>query len=161
MSFGHFGIALVDGRTGDDDFRALDVLGTMAFKDLRTKVCKALGDGRGTEVGSGDAVSEIEDDLGDAAHADAADADKVDALDFGEQGSVTSFEFPVSSKTLSATKVEQEAVFSPQRSRGGRGAELFWDYQTGGDGGDLGGGIGVGKILSGLGHLREFAAVGE
>ena len=36
------------------------------------------------EVGSGDFVAEVQQHLGDAAHADASDADEVNALNFGE-----------------------------------------------------------------------------
>jgi hypothetical protein len=40
---------------------------------------QAAGDLAGLQVGAGDGVAEVEQHLGDAAHADAADADEVDA----------------------------------------------------------------------------------
>ena len=47
---------------------------------------QTLGD-RGTfQIGAGDLVAEIQQHLGNAAHADAADAYEMDALDFGEHG---------------------------------------------------------------------------
>jgi hypothetical protein len=57
----------------------------VAFKRNRAKVSEPLGERRGFEVRAGDTVSEVEEDLGDAAHSDAADTDKMNALDFCEQ----------------------------------------------------------------------------
>ena len=45
-----------------------------------------MGDGRGLEIRAGDLVSEVEEDLGDAAHADAPDAHEMDTLNFGKHG---------------------------------------------------------------------------
>jgi hypothetical protein len=58
----------------------------MPFKRCGAQTGQALSDSGGLEIGAGDLVSEIEQDLGDAAHADAADAYEVDALNFGEHG---------------------------------------------------------------------------
>ena len=62
----------------------------MAFEGDGAHAGEAMGDGRGLEVGAGDLVAEVEQDFGDTAHADAADADEMNALNFGEHGSVAS-----------------------------------------------------------------------
>ncbi len=57
------------------------VAGVVAEEDFRAEALQALGDGRGLEVGTGDFVTQVEQHLGDAAHAGAADADEVHAAD--------------------------------------------------------------------------------
>jgi hypothetical protein len=47
---------------------------------------QALRDCGTFQVGAGDFVAEVQQYLGNAAHADAADAYEMDALDFGEHG---------------------------------------------------------------------------
>ena len=44
----------------------------MAFKNRSAQAEKTVGDRRAFQVGSGDAVAQVEQDLGDSAHADAA-----------------------------------------------------------------------------------------
>ena len=61
-----------------------EILAAMAVDDLRPQLHQALGDLALLQVGAGDLVAEIEQHLGDAAHADAADADKVDFTDLAE-----------------------------------------------------------------------------
>ena len=51
---------------------------------LAPRLARRCGDGGALEIGAGDLVAEVQQHLGDAAHADAADADKMDALNFGE-----------------------------------------------------------------------------
>src|SRR5215472_16959885 len=81
-----FGVVFGDGGAGDDDFCTGDVFGAMPFKRCGAQTGQAFGDSGGLEIGAGNLVSEIEQDLRDAAHADAADAYEVDALNFGEHG---------------------------------------------------------------------------
>jgi hypothetical protein len=56
----------------------------MAFDDLGSEGDQAGSDSGVLEIGAGDAVSEVEENFGDTAHADAADADEVYALDLRE-----------------------------------------------------------------------------
>ncbi len=78
----HLGVVLPDGGAGDDEVRALDVDGTVPFEDLGAERGEPLGDRRQLRVRAGDldAAAEVQQDLGDPGHADAADADHVDAL---------------------------------------------------------------------------------
>jgi hypothetical protein len=46
--------------------------------------CQTLRDGRTLQVRAGNFVAEIQQHLGNAAHADAADAHEMYALNFGE-----------------------------------------------------------------------------
>ena len=59
----------------------------MSFEGDGAHGGQALGDRRGFQVGAGDLVAEVQQHLGDAAHADAADADEMNALNFGEHES--------------------------------------------------------------------------
>ena len=83
---GDFGIVGGDGGTGDHDFGAGDVLGACAPRRCGAQRRQALRDGGGLQIGAGDLVAEVQQDLGNAAHADAADAYEMDALDFGKHG---------------------------------------------------------------------------
>ena len=75
-----------DGGAGHHDFGASHVLGAMAFKDNGPKLGQTLGDRRELQVRPGDFVAERQQDLGDAAHADAADAYEMNTLYFCEHG---------------------------------------------------------------------------
>src|SRR5215470_7975106 len=68
------------GRGVDDDVRALDVTGLMADEHLRAELREPLDRVRTLLVGAGHAVAEIQEDLGDAGHPDAADPDEMDLL---------------------------------------------------------------------------------
>src|SRR5690606_23377391 len=57
------------------------VLGGVTDEDLCAEALQALGHRRGLEVGTGDLVTEVEQHLGNAAHAGTTDADEVDAAD--------------------------------------------------------------------------------
>lgn len=83
--FGDFGIVGGDGGGGDDDVGGADLLGAVAFKDGCAQRLQAVGHGGAAQVGAGDGVAEREQDLRDAAHADAADTDEVNSLCGGEQ----------------------------------------------------------------------------
>ena len=56
----------------------------MTFINGRTQFLEPFGNIRKPHVGAGDGVTEREKNLGDAAHADAADADEMDALEVAE-----------------------------------------------------------------------------
>src|SRR5690349_7563701 len=56
----------------------------MALADGCATVDEARGDRGLTEIGAGHRRAEVEQHLGDAAHADATDADEMDALNLGK-----------------------------------------------------------------------------
>ena len=74
-------IVLGNGAGHDDDVGALDLLTALADEDLRTEAFEARTGVRTGEIRTGDAIALIEQDLGDAAHPGAADADEMDAAD--------------------------------------------------------------------------------
>ena len=57
------------------------VLGRVALGDARAERGEPVGHGRALQVGAGHRVAEVQQHLGDAAHARAADADEVHVLD--------------------------------------------------------------------------------
>ena len=75
------GVARLDRRGDDDDARALEVLGVLADEDPRALLLQPLGDRArlGVRALHGEAV--VQQHLGDARHADAADADEMDRPD--------------------------------------------------------------------------------
>ena len=85
--FDDLGIVRRDGRTGDHHLGAGNVLRGVAFEDGRAQAGQAMGDGRALQIGAGNLVAEIQQHLGDTAHADAADADEMNALNFGKHRS--------------------------------------------------------------------------
>ena len=56
----------------------------MALVNRRTELCQAIGHRTAAEIGAGDFETEAQQNLGDAAHADAADSDEVRVLRGGE-----------------------------------------------------------------------------
>src|SRR4051812_44481084 len=68
-------------RAGDDDFRTGDIFHAVAFMNSGAEFGKALGNRAAAQVGARDLESKVEQDFGDAAHADAADSYKMHALD--------------------------------------------------------------------------------
>src|SRR5579859_1195693 len=94
---GNFGVIAADGGAGDDDLRARDVFRAMAFEDDGAFFRQAFGDGRGLKIGPGDFIAEREQDLGNAAHADAADTYKVYSLYFCKHDSVSLRDKPLTS----------------------------------------------------------------
>src|SRR5271165_333954 len=75
-----------DRRTDDDHVGASHVLRTMPNEYPRSHFAEAVRHRRRLQVGARDLVAQIEQHLRDAAHTDAADADKMYALDFGKHG---------------------------------------------------------------------------
>ncbi len=74
------GIGGRDGGAGDDDVGGGGVGRGVALEDVGAERGEAVGDGGAAQVGAGDGVAHGEQDLGDAAHADAADANEVNAM---------------------------------------------------------------------------------
>ncbi len=130
---GDFGVVACDGGTGDDDVSAGDVFGAMALEGERAECGEAMGDGRGLEVRAGNLIAEVQQDLGDAAHADAADAYEMNALNFGEHGVAVS-------RQLSAMSKSNDADFL------GYMVGACDASEPGGHGCDFGGGVGVGEV---------------
>ena len=81
---GDFRIVRRNGGAGHHHFGAGNIFGAVSLKNRGAQTGQALGDGRTLEVGAGDLVAQVQQHLGDAAHADAADTDKMNALNFGE-----------------------------------------------------------------------------
>ena len=76
----HFGILVVHGRADHQRPRAGHVGGGVAFVDARAQRGQPLGDGRQLQIGPADLVAEVQQHLGDAAHADPADAGEMQVL---------------------------------------------------------------------------------
>src|SRR5689334_17309971 len=89
VSAGDVGVAGGNRGTGNHHLGMVDILGAMAFEDSGAEFGKALRD-RGTlQVRSRHFIAEIQQDLGDTAHADPADAYEMNALDFCEHKSTS------------------------------------------------------------------------
>ena len=79
------GFSVRDRGTGHDDFGACDVFRAMAFKrSSRPELASRWVTAECLQIRAGNFVAEIQQHLGDTAHADAADAYEMDALNFGE-----------------------------------------------------------------------------
>ena len=78
--FLNFGVGLIDGGADDERLGSFDVLRGVAFDDAGAAGGKTLRDWRELHVGAGDLVAEGQQDLGDAAHADAADPGEMKLL---------------------------------------------------------------------------------
>ena len=77
---GHdFGVVRGDGRRDDDDVGVADVVGVVSDGDAHAKRREPIGDLRATHVGSAHRVTEVDEQFGDAAHANAANPDEVHA----------------------------------------------------------------------------------
>ena len=76
----NFRILCVDRRRDHERFRAFDVLCRMAFVYLRAERLQTLRDRTELHVRTRDLVPEIQQNFGDAAHADTADAGEVQLL---------------------------------------------------------------------------------
>ena len=79
-----FRILLVDGGAGDHHSRSHHVGGGVALKNRRAQRGQPVGNRRAAQVGAGDGIAEGQQDLGDAAHADAANPNEMNALCFGK-----------------------------------------------------------------------------
>src|SRR6202049_3228575 len=84
VSLGYLWIVWRNGRAGHDHVGADNVFSAVSFKNHGTEADQALRDRRTLEVGTGNLVAEVQQHLGDTAHADAADSDEMNALNLGE-----------------------------------------------------------------------------
>ena len=80
-----FRIVALDRRGDDDDLGAAEIVGIVADRDRDALVAQPLDVGAVGLVGALHRVAEIDQHLGDAAHADAADADEMDRSDVARQ----------------------------------------------------------------------------
>ena len=81
----------------------------MSRKHCSSHVGQPVGNRRELHIGTRNAVAEIEQHLGDAAHADAADADKVYALELGKHWREKSLGYRVPPGTP-ATRAARDAI---------------------------------------------------
>src|SRR5690606_8835000 len=101
------GIVLLHRRGDDDHLGVAEILRPVADRDLDAELAQprdvvAVGD-----VGALNLIAEIVQDLGDPAHADAADADEVDAADRKRKRSHAALlmpSAPAPSRTRSASR---------------------------------------------------------
>ena len=77
-----FGIALLDRGRDHHDARLADILGPLAFENARAQAFQPVGDLGFLRVGPLHVIAERHQHLGDARHADAADADEMDGAQF-------------------------------------------------------------------------------
>ena len=77
------GIGALDRGRGDDHRRIAEILRRMADRDRDAAVAQPLDDIALGDVGALHRVAEVVHHLGDARHADAADADEMDRADVG------------------------------------------------------------------------------
>ena len=75
------GVGLLDRGRDDDDFGIAEILGAVADEARDALVAQPLHIGAVGLVGALHAIAEIVQHLGDAAHADAADADEMHRAD--------------------------------------------------------------------------------
>ena len=82
-----FRIAAADGGRDHDDRGIAEILGFLADHDRDAELAEPFDDIALGNVGALHLVAELVHHLGDAGHADAADADEVDRPDVGTQPS--------------------------------------------------------------------------
>ena len=78
----HLRVFPVDGRRRDHNVRPGHILAMVAGGYGTAKLREPLGDGRRAQVGTGNGIAEIEQEFSNAAHANAADTDKMDMFMF-------------------------------------------------------------------------------
>ena len=85
----HLGVVRAHRGGDDDDLGVLDVGRVVTGGDAPAEHAQALGDRGRREVRAADVVAEVQQHLGDPAHADPADAHEVDALDLPDEHPVS------------------------------------------------------------------------
>ena len=155
---GDFGIDGSDGGTGDDYISTLYVFRDVPFKDSGAQRGQALRDAGILEVGAGDFIAKIQQDLGNAAHADAADAYEMDALDFRKHGWLFSYwlvagGFP--SSVLLGLAWFELLGWTTRLVSVNSGSQVDCHLR------DVARGIGMGEFSSGLAHLLQVMTVGK
>ena len=81
MSLHNLRIVAPDRGGSDHHIRIADIIRRMAVRDLRSQITQASRRFGGNSIRAADLVTEIQKNLSDAAHPDAANTDKMDALD--------------------------------------------------------------------------------
>ena len=114
----HLDVVGGDGGRVHDDVRALDVGGLVPGEDLGAEALEPLDGVVAPGVGAGDAIAQVEQHLGDAAHADAADAHEVDLLVFLEHGPSSDSSSGAGTRAVAAAAgVPRSLVLSRRGSR--------------------------------------------
>ena len=78
--FQDLGILFIDGGADHQRPRAGDVGGGVPFEDARAQPGQPLGDWRELHIGTADGIAEVQQYLGDAAHADSPDPREMQML---------------------------------------------------------------------------------
>ncbi len=78
--FLNLGVVLADGGADHQGLGSGEVGRGVAFENAGAQLAEAVGDGGQLEVGAADGETQVQEHLGDAAHADAADAGEVQVL---------------------------------------------------------------------------------
>ena len=84
VRFDNFRIVGLNRGRNDDDVRIFDVRSFVAFVNRGAEILKALGCGGRLCVRAGNVIAECEQNFSNAAHADAADSDEMNALKIPE-----------------------------------------------------------------------------
>ena len=87
MGFNNFRVDRAHRGTGDNHRSAHNVPGRVAFVDRRSKLRQPVGHRTAAQVGAGDFHLQVEQDLGNPAHTNAADTDEVRVLGCSEHES--------------------------------------------------------------------------
>ena len=112
-------VALVDRARVDDDVRAGDVLGAMALVDLDAEALQAHGRLPEREIRPGHVEPDAFQQLGEAAHADAADPDEVEALHPQEIHAASTSKSRSHRREAASGAAERRAASPIARSRSG------------------------------------------
>src|SRR5216683_5615939 len=81
MRLDDFRIVTADRRGNHHNVRAVNLLRPVTLENLGAHVHQALGDRRGFRIRAGNRIAEREQNFGDSAHSNPADADEVNALE--------------------------------------------------------------------------------
>src|SRR5208282_1779176 len=116
-SFDNFRVIDRNCGTRNHNVRAGNVGGGVSLKNGRAQSTESLCDRRSFQVGAGNLVAEIQQHLGNPAHADATDTHEMNALNLGEHKNLVA-------KTLMIDHTTAET----QRMPGERGLPLCFPY---------------------------------
>ncbi len=84
MRFDDLRIVFTHGGGTNHHVRVAYVLAIVTFSKFNSHLLQTIGRGRFFRVGTGDTETQIDQHLGDARHADATNADKMDVLNSAE-----------------------------------------------------------------------------
>src|SRR5205085_4747275 len=82
--FSNFRIVVTDGGRTNDNVRITDVLSRMTFGNFYSQRLQAISNFRFLLIGTADSESEVSQHFGNARHAYAADADKMNVLEWSK-----------------------------------------------------------------------------